>query len=138
MDLAFHVRLIGLVFLLLAASHVFFARRFRWKEELARLSLLNRRIFQVHCGFIVLMLIQFGMLSVIFTDALLEPTPLGRLVAAGLVVFWGARLLAQFLVYDRRLWKGDRFRTAMHVVFSFIWLYATCVYGWVLATQWRA
>ena len=33
------------------------------------------------------------------------------------------RWLIQFFVYDRRLWKGNRFNTTMHVVFASLWTY---------------
>ena len=39
---------------------MFFPRQFRWREELARLSLLNRQIFLVHTFFIVLVVTMMG------------------------------------------------------------------------------
>ena len=60
MTLALHLRITGALLLGLAAAHVAFPRRLHWKEELARLSPLNRQIFLVHCLFIVLMLVMMG------------------------------------------------------------------------------
>ena len=40
----------------LVVVNLFVPRRFHWREELARLSLLNRQIFQAHSIFLVLML----------------------------------------------------------------------------------
>ena len=56
-------------------------------------------------------------------------TLLGALVLAGLTVFWGIRLLMQWFVYDSKLWRGQRFETWMHVIFSGVWLYFTAVYA---------
>jgi hypothetical protein len=53
----------------------------------------------------------------------------------GLVVFWLCRLLAQFFVYDRAIWKGDRFRTVMHYAFSALWIYFVAVYGIALSNR---
>ena len=46
----------------LVVVNLFVPARFRWREELARLSLMNRQIFQVHTIFIVLTLALFSAL----------------------------------------------------------------------------
>src|SRR5262245_8584583 len=94
------LKIAGASLLILSLAHAFFPARFKWKEELGRLSLLNRQIFQVHCFFIALVLFMFGLLALVFTDTLLQRTALARLVLAGLLLFWLARLFAQFFVYD--------------------------------------
>jgi hypothetical protein len=137
MSLSFHLKSAGASLLLLAVAHAFFPRRFNWGEELTRLSPLNRQIFQVHCFFIALVLFMFGLLALVFTDALLERTALARLVLGGLLLFWLARLFAQFFVYDARIWKGDRFNTRAHYSFSLLWAYYVAVFGWALWDQLR-
>jgi hypothetical protein len=42
---------------------------------------------------------------------------------------WLCRLLAQFVAYDCAIWRGDRFRTLMHVACSLLWCYITATYG---------
>ncbi len=134
---ALHLKIVGLSLLALAALHLYFPRRFNWNAELAKLSLLNRQIFLVHCFFLCLTLVLMGLLALWFTDALLAPTPLGRLVAAGLTIFWLARLVAQWFVYDRALWRGDRFNTGAHLFFTLLWSYYVAVFGWVWMLQSR-
>lgn len=133
--LEFHLRLIGASLIALACLHLAFPRRFDWPAELARLSLLNRQIFLVHCLFICLVLVQIGVLALFFTEELLIPSRLGRVVAAGLTIFWAARLIAQWFIYDRALWRGSRFNTTMHILFSLLWSYYTGVFGWLLWKQ---
>lgn len=134
MNPAIHLQLCGVLLLALAAAHVCFPRHFHWREELARLSLFNRQMFQVHVVFIVLVLIDCGLLMAVFTDALLEPTALGRLVLGGMAVFWGLRFFVQLFVYDRRLWRGHPFNTAMHVLFCGLWGYLALTLAWALLT----
>jgi hypothetical protein len=134
---ALHLKIVGLSLIGLAALHVYFPRRFNWSTELAGLSLLNRQIFLVHCFFICLTLVLMGILTLAFTDALLAPTPLGRLIAAGLTIFWTARLAAQWFVYDRSLWRGHRLNTCVHFLFTLIWSYYVTVFGWVWVLQTR-
>ena len=52
----------------------FIPRKFNWAQELPRLSLLNRRIFQVHAIFIVLVLGMLAAHLLTCVPALLEPT----------------------------------------------------------------
>jgi hypothetical protein len=134
---ALHLKLAGAFLLLLAGSHVFFPRRFRWPEELARLSLLNRQIFLVHNFFIVLVVAMMGGLALCFTPALLEHSTLARLVLAGLALFWAIRLGFQFFVYDRALWRGNRFNTTVHALFSALWCYLAGTFGYALWWQMR-
>ena len=130
MNIALYLKIAGVLLLALAVAHGFFPRRFAWRTELARLSLLNRQIFIVHCLFIVLTLVLMGLLSLFYTAALSEPTLLARPVLAGLTIFWLARLLAQFLIYDSSLWRGHRLNTIVHVLATLLWSYFVFVFGW--------
>jgi hypothetical protein len=129
------LRLAGALQIALAAMHVVFPNRFDWKEELARLSLLNRQMFLVHTVFICVVLVLVGSLSLLAPHALLEPTPLSRLVLGGIAAFWGLRLVVQLFVYDTRLWRGNRFNTLVHVVFCVLWAYLVAVYAGAFLRQ---
>ncbi len=135
MSLEFHLRLAGALQIALAVLHIFFPKRFHWKEELSRLSLLNRQIFVVHTIFICIGLLLMGALSSFAPQALLQPTPLSRLVLGGFGCFWGLRLAFQWLVYDSRLWRGNLFNTLVHVLFTAMWLYLCAVYGGIFLLQ---
>ena len=130
MTIAHHLQTLGVVWLLLAGLNVFVVPRwFRWNLELARLSLFTRQVFHVHCLFIVLVLLMMGVLSLCYPQLLLEPSPIAALLLGGLFAFWLVRLLVQWFVYDRRLWRGNRVHTIAHYAFTFLWMYATAVYG---------
>lgn len=128
MNPEWHLRIAGALQIALALLHLTFPRRFQWKEELARLSPLNRQIFQVHTFFICVVLVLIGTLSLLAPETLLEPTRLSRLVLGGFATFWGLRVLCQWFVYDASLWRGQTFNTVMHALFSLLWLYLTAVY----------
>lgn len=130
MSLETHLRLAGALLLLLAAVHFLFPKQLGWKEDLAKLTLLNRQIFLVHVGFIVLMLVLFGVLALVFAADLVAPSRLAAAVLGGLTLFWGLRLLTQQFIYDRSLWRGNRRNTALHVLASLLWTYLTAVFGW--------
>jgi hypothetical protein len=134
--LLLHLRIVGLAMAGLAVLNLFIPRRFRWREELARLSLLNRQIFQAHAIFLVLTLGLFSALLLTSSDALLEPTPLGRAILIGLTIFWALRMLMQWVFYSPAIWRGHRFNTVVHYAFSVLWVYVCAVFasalGWTL------
>jgi hypothetical protein len=128
MNLEVHPRVVGMLLLMLAGLNVLLPRRFGWGTELAKLSLLTRQIFIVHCVFIFLVLVMMGVLSAVFAPLLMGRTPLATVVLSGLTVFWVVRLLMQFFFYSPKLWQGNRFNTVMHIVFSCVWIYVSTVY----------
>ncbi len=127
-----HLRVVGVLLLALVVLNLYVPRRFNWDRELATLSLLNRQIFQVHAAFICVILAMFAALTLCYARDLLQPTPLARAVLAALAIFWLLRLLTQWFVYDRRLWRGRRFETIVHVVFTGVWTYFAATFAYAL------
>jgi hypothetical protein len=125
-----HLRAIGLLMLLIAGVHAFFPSWFRWREELNRLSLLNRQIFVVHTLFVVLILVLVGSLLLFHGGTILRSGELGRVIYLGLGVFWAARLAVQLWYYDRTLWQGDTAKTGLHALISLLCGYFTAVFAW--------
>ena len=135
MSLEFHLRIAGALLLLLAAAHYFLPKELGWKEDLAKVTLLTRQIFYVHVGFIVLVLVLMGTLSLAFAEELATPSRLAKAVLAGLTLFWGLRFLTQHFIYDPGHWRGRRRETLAHLGASLLWTYLTAVYGWGLWRQ---
>ena len=136
-NLDVHLRVVGTLLLMLAGLNLLLPRRFGWRAEIAKLSLLTRQIFIVHCIFIGLILLLMGVLSLCFASLLVQHTPLATVVLAGLSVFWVLRLLMQFFFYSPKLWRGNRFNTAMHILFSCMWIYVSTVYVTALVVSVR-
>ena len=127
--LLLHLRIVGIVMACLVVVNVAVPRLYHWREEMARLSLLNRQIFQAHTIFLILTLAMLSALLLTSADSLVEPTPLSRLVLAGLTLFWGLRMLMQWFFYSPQTWRGHRFNTVMHCLFSLTWIYVTAVFA---------
>ena len=129
------LRIAGTILLLLALAHLRFPKQFHWATELPRLSIINRQMFLVHTFFIAMIVTMMGLLSLAFPETLIERSSLARLTLAGLTIFWGTRLVFQWFVYDRALWRGQKFNTAIHFLFTTFWTYLTSVYAWALWQQ---
>jgi hypothetical protein len=138
MNIYLHLKVVGTLLLVLGLAHSLFDRYFKWEKELAQLSLLTRQIFLVHCFFISLSVVLIGACYLFYTNALLGSGTLSRVVLTGFVVFWAIRLIFQFFVYDSEIWRGRRFYTIMHVIFSIFWIYVVLIYGAALRVAWNA
>src|SRR5262249_43635505 len=95
-----NLRVTGALMAALAVLNVFVPRRFGWRDELSRVSLLNRQIFRVHTFFLVVTLALFSALLLTSAEALVEPTRLARAILLGLTLFWGLRMLTQWFYYS--------------------------------------
>ena len=122
-----HLNICGWLMMVLAIIHVVFPKRFDWKKECGSLSLINRQMMYIHTFFIALVVFLMGALCVGAADDL-STTSLGHKVSLGLFVFWGARLVIQFFGYSPELWRGKRFETIVHIVFSLLWTYFSLVF----------
>jgi hypothetical protein len=130
--LLLNLRIVGLMMVALVVVNLFVPKQFHWREEMARLSLLNRQIFQIHSVFLLLVLGMFAALLLVCGRDLLEPTRLARAILAGLTAFWVLRMLAQWFFYSPEIWRGDRFKTIVHGVFSVAWVYVSAVFATAL------
>ena len=122
-----HFKIIGIILIVLALVHVIFPRFFNWKEELKSLSLINRQMMTVHTFFIALAVLLMGLLCITSSNELLT-TLLGKKICLGLGIFWLVRLFIQFFGYSKDLWKGKKFETRIHILFSFVWTYITIIF----------
>ena len=127
--LLLHLRIVGVVMAALVVVNLIVPSRFHWRAEMTQLSLLNRQIFQAHAVFLILTLALFSALLLTCAPALLEPTRLSRAVLIGLTIFWALRMVMQWGFYSPKVWRGHRFNTVMHWVFSGVWIYVTTVFG---------
>jgi hypothetical protein len=121
------LKITGFALMALALIHLSFPKYFSWKKDLQAVSLVNKQMMYVHTFFIGVTVFLMGVFCVFCTADMIN-TRLGKQVSLGLSVFWGIRLIFQFFVYSPRLWKGKRFETAMHILFSLIWIYLTIIF----------
>lgn len=101
-----------------------------WTESLKPLPKLLRQMFWVYGGFIVLMIVSFGTITLIHTDALASGTALARWVCGMIAVFWFVRLMIQFFVFDARPFLTNWFYKIGYHGLTLVFIFLTTVYGW--------
>lgn len=133
------LRFAGAGLILLALLHVPIGRHLRWSEDAARLSPVNAAVFRVHTFFICVVLVIMGLPCLVEPGIFWERTRAGAWLSWSFAGFWTLRLYCQWFVYERDLWRGKTFETAMHWCFTAIWvglaaLFAFCALhqsGWI-------
>lgn len=122
-----HLKIIGLSLTVLGFVHAIFPKQFNWKQELSSLSIINREMMYVHTFFIALTLLLIGLLCITSSNELIGTT-LGKRVSLGLGIFWTLRLFFQFFGYSSSTWRGKRFETTIHILFSIFWTYLSTIF----------
>lgn len=127
-----HIKIIGMITILLALAHVIFPVYFNWKQELSSLNLINRQMMLVHTFFIAVVLLLLGILCLSSSQELVN-TSFGKKISLGIGIFWLLRLLVQFFWYSSKTWKGKKFETFIHILFSVLWTYLSIIFIGVYA-----
>jgi hypothetical protein len=91
---ALMILLCGLYCLGMAVFHSFFTRLFNWKEELSRLSIVNKAIIRIANLRLIYFFVLVSLICFLFPDEL-TTTPLGRFFMIGMSVFWFTRAIEQ-------------------------------------------
>ena len=84
--------------------------RLHWKEDLAQLMPLNRKLLWVQSGFTVLTIVAFGILTLVLHSEMPSGDRSALAIALFIVVYWAAGLLVDALYFSHDDWpKGTQF-----------------------------
>jgi hypothetical protein len=100
-----------------------------WKGSLEKLDGLFRQLVWVHGAFIVLVIIGFGVLSVVLAGDLASGSPLARGMCLFISLFWAARLVVQFLVFDAKPYLKTTLLKAGYHGLTIVFIYITLIYA---------
>jgi len=85
----------------LALGSLALPRILHWRDDTAKLRPLTRQVFWTYAAYIWVTNICFAVVSAFAPHWLLDRSPLARAVAGYITAYWGARVLVQFLYFDR-------------------------------------
>jgi len=104
--------------------------KLNWKQELSPLPQLVRQLFWVYGGYVVLMIVSLGLLSLFHAEELASGSRLARSLCLFAAVFWGIRLSLQPFLAARPyltawwLWAGEAVLTLWFAAFTLIFALA--------------
>jgi hypothetical protein len=102
MNLPLMILIAGLLHFGILVASALTPQVLNWRRELQKLDPLTRQLVWVHGGFIVLVILGFGTLSIALPSQLAAGTPLARSLCAFIAVFWLTRLALQYTVFDAK------------------------------------
>lgn len=100
-----------------------------WRKNLAVLHPFLRKLFWVYGVFVVMVIIAFAVLTFRHADAMAAREPVARSLCLFIAIFWGARLLVQFAIFDARPFLTNWFYKTGYHALTIIFAFLTFVYG---------
>lgn len=123
------LQLAAAVQLLILVASASTPRVLDWRKNLAVLHPFLRKLFWVYGVFVVMVIIAFAVLTFRHADAMAAREPVARSLCLFIAIFWGARLLVQFAIFDARPFLTNWFyKTGFHAL-TIIFAFLTFVYG---------
>jgi alginate O-acetyltransferase complex protein AlgI len=103
--------------------------RLRWKQDLAQLMPLNRKLLWVQSSFTVLTIIAFGVLTLSLHTELLRGDRAALGLACFIGTYWTARLVVDAFYFSHEDWPKGRQFVIGHVLL-------TCLFVTLAASYW--
>lgn len=115
----------------IAVLNLFLVPILKWREDLARMPLLLREVFQVHAWFISITLAIFAAITWRFASEMAGgANPVCQWLAVGIGVFWAIRAMLQIGYYSSTHWRGQLGRTVAHIGLLMLYGGFAAVYLW--------
>ena len=101
-----------------------------WRAQLRKLDPLSRQLIWVHGGFIVLIIIGFGVVSLLVASEVESGSLAVRAICGLVSVFWLARLAVQWTVFDAGPYLTRPLLRLGYHGLTVVFAYLGVVYGW--------
>lgn len=114
-NLTFSLQTVAVLQLGVAIINLRLVRILHWEEEVKNMSLLLRQVFQIHGWYISLTMAIFAVLTWRFAGEMaIGAHPALQWLCGSIALFWGSRVILQFVHYSPSHWKGRPGRTVIH------------------------
>jgi hypothetical protein len=133
LTLARLVRLAGILHFCQVPAMMVAPQMLGWKEDLAKMQTINRRIFGVIAAAIVLTVLGLGLVVALAADQVVNGSLLGEGLAAFLAVFWAYRFLVQVVLYSK-IWPGGWLGKASHYGLTLLFAFLASAYAVAFAS----
>ena len=122
-------------FLILAASFQVPAR-LRWKEDLAKLMPLNRKLLWVQSSFTVITIIAFGILTLALHSEMMSGDRPAVALAAFIAIYWTARIGVDAFYFSHDDWPKGRQFVVGHALLTLLFVFLAASYWAVAIRHW--
>jgi alginate O-acetyltransferase complex protein AlgI len=109
-----------------------------WKTDLAKLTPFNRKIVWNYGAFIFLLILAFGLETLIFHEEMVRGEPAAIGMASLICAFWLLRLLVDCFYFSHSDWPEGAEFIVGHTLLNSLFLFLVLSYGTLLAWHcWR-
>lgn len=119
----------GLLHFVILIASALTPRVLDWRANLATLHPFLRRLFWVYGSFIVLVIVSFGIVTLLHANELASGASFPRAVCAIIALFWFARLAVQFFVFDAKPFLITRFSRLGYHGLTLLFAALVFIYG---------
>ena len=111
--------------------------RLGWKQDVAKLTRFNQKVFWVYSFYILLCIVSFAVLTWRLHDAFLAGELAARWLAGFIATFWTLRVLIDLFWYDHRDWPQGNALVAGHALVTSLFCALAAVYWFVALAPMR-
>jgi len=119
----------GLAQITLAIGSLAIPPILNWRVELAKVQPLIKQMFWTYAGYIFVINLSFGLLSLFDFKELTNGSTLAMLVTGFIALYWISRILIQFLYFDRSNFPKGRWKIAAEIVLITLFISLSMVYS---------
>ena len=119
----------GIAQIILVIGSLAIPRVLGWSQDTAKLRPLTRQVFWTYAGYIWVTNLAFGLLSSLAPSALLDGSVLAFSVSLYITVYWLARVIIQFVYFDRSDAPQGKIFVAAEFVLVVLFISLTLIYG---------
>lgn len=130
--MSFCLLMAGLGHFLVLVASVQVPSRLRWKEELGRLSTFNRKIMWNYGFFILMLIIAFGVETLLFRQDMVDGVPSALGMATLICGFWLLRILVDLFYFSHSDWPSGPEFVIGHTLLNSLFLFFVLTYGTVV------
>ena len=124
------LRLAGLAQICLVIGSLAIPKVLKWEAALAGVDILIRQMFWTYAGYILVINLCFGLISVFGYKVLTNGSELAVWVTCFISVYWISRVIIQFFYFDRSQFPiGFWYKLGEYVLVS-LFLCLSLVYSW--------
>lgn len=123
------LRIAGIGHFALVVASLVIPRVLRWREETAKLNSLTREVFWTYAGYIFTTNACVGVLSAFAPHWLTDGSGLAAAVCGFVCAWWAARIVIQFVFFDRKSAPRGAMFVAAEIALVFAFFFFTGVYG---------
>ena len=126
------IRVAGLAQVVLAIGSLAIPKILKWRAELAKTAPLIKQMFWVYAGYIFVINLCFGLVSLFCAGDLTNRSILALLLTGLIAAYWVSRVLIQFFYFDRRNFPAGRWHKAGEVLLVLVFVFTSLVYSWAV------